>query len=327
MTARLVSILCFATVIFAHNYGMAQGKKIRIAIPGYTITSAPFLVAHLNGYYTKEGLEEEIISMRAPTANLAVLAGNVEFSTVPTVGLVSALRGAPLKLVFSAFDKPQHSLFTKPEVQNLTMLRGKSVAVSGIAAVDDVLLKELLSAHGVDASRAITILAIGNADTRFGALVSRTIDATTLISPLTFKAKDMGFRELVSFAEHNFIMPGGGVIVREQLLKTDPSLVERFLRASLMGLLFLRENRADSIRLLAQALKVDEPLAARIYEATRPTMTVDGDLSLDAQRQVIRLISKMAEVKDAPNPDKLFDFSLLRQSRSALKATGWRPGP
>ncbi len=45
-----------------------------------------FLTAKLNGYYAGEGLDVELIAMRAPTANLAVLSGSVEFSTVPLVG-------------------------------------------------------------------------------------------------------------------------------------------------------------------------------------------------------------------------------------------------
>ncbi len=74
-------------VVLSHDSGIAQNRKVRIALPGHTITSAPFLTSHMKGYYTQEGLDAELISMRAPTANLAVLAGNVEFSNVPMVGL------------------------------------------------------------------------------------------------------------------------------------------------------------------------------------------------------------------------------------------------
>ncbi|MGH7782503.1 MAG: ABC transporter substrate-binding protein [Candidatus Binatia bacterium] len=120
----------------------AQTTKIRVAVPGYTIAIAPFLTAKLNGYYADEGLEVELIAMRAPTANLAVLAGNVAFSTVPLAGLTTAARGAPLKLIFCPFDKPQHVLFAKPAIQNIKALRGKKIAVSGPGVIDDIVLRE-----------------------------------------------------------------------------------------------------------------------------------------------------------------------------------------
>ena len=103
----------------------AQSKKVRVAVPGYTIAVLSFLAAKMNGYYAAEGLDVELIAMRAPTANLALIGGNVEFSAVPLAGLTTALRGGPLKLIFCQFDKPQHSLYARPELSNIKALRGK----------------------------------------------------------------------------------------------------------------------------------------------------------------------------------------------------------
>lgn len=122
----------------------AQSRKVRVAMPGYTIAGISFLTAKVNGYYAAEGLDVELIAMRAPTANLAVLSGSVEFSTVPLAGLNTALRGGALKIVMVHFDKPQHVLFVKNDLQNLKLLRGKKVAVSGPGVIDDLLLREVL---------------------------------------------------------------------------------------------------------------------------------------------------------------------------------------
>jgi ABC-type nitrate/sulfonate/bicarbonate transport system substrate-binding protein len=64
----------------------ALSKKVRVAIPGYTIAVLSFLAAKTSGYYTAEGLDVELFAMRAPTANVAVLSGSVEFSGVPLSG-------------------------------------------------------------------------------------------------------------------------------------------------------------------------------------------------------------------------------------------------
>src|SRR5574341_1149793 len=120
----------------------AQSRKVRVAMPGYTIAGISFLTAKMNGYYAAEGLDVELIAMRAPTANLAVLSGGVEFSTVPLLGLTTALRGGALKVLLVHFDRPQHALFTKNEIQNLKLLRGKKIAVAGPGVVDDLLLRD-----------------------------------------------------------------------------------------------------------------------------------------------------------------------------------------
>lgn len=303
----------------------AQTRKVRAAIPGYTIAVLAYLGAKLNGYYADEGLDAELIAMRAPTANVAVMAGNVEFSAVPLSGLTAAARGAPLKLLFVNFEKPQHVLLARPELQNARALRGKKIAVVGPGAIDDILLRDVLTANGVDPAREVSILSIGSADTRMTALVSGGVDAAVLIAPMTFKAREAGFRELVVFAEQNFVLPSGGITARDELLKSDPATVEKFVRATIMGFLATRDSRANAIKVMAKGMRVEESVAAKIYDAARPTMTADGALSDETQKKMIAFVAKQAEVKESPVQEKLFDFSYVRKAQAALKSKGWKP--
>jgi len=303
----------------------AQTKKVRVAVPGYTIAVLSFLAAKMNGYYTAEGLDLELIAMRAPTANLALIGGNVEFSAVPLAGLTTALRGAPLKLLFCQFDKPQHSLYARAEFPNVKALRGKKVAVSGLGTIDDILLREALGGSGVDPARDVTILAMGAADTRFSALVSGAIDASMLIAPVSFYAQDQGFKELVSFQDLGFVLPSGGIVARDETLKTDAAMSERFVRATIMGFLFMRDNRPGTLKVMSRMLRIDEATAAKLYDSSRPTLTNDGTVSGEAQKKMTGMVLKIAGVKEAPSSDKLYDFSLVKKAHAALQTKGWRP--
>jgi NitT/TauT family transport system substrate-binding protein len=319
--------LCvFVAAASAIDFSEAQSKKVRVAIPGYTIAVLSFLAAKMNGYYTAEGLDVELIAMRAPTANVAVLSGSVEFSGVPLSGLTTALRGAPLKVLFCQNDRPQHVLFAKSDLQNLKALRGKKIAVAGLGVIDDILLREVFSANGIDGGKDATILAIGAAETRFAALASGTVDAAVLIAPFTFNAKEAGFKELVAFKDEGFVLPSGGIVARDELLKADPVTVEKFVRTTLMGFLLARDNRSAAIKVLSRALKIEEPTAARIYDSARPTMTADGALSDEAQKKVVSFVMKQAGAKEAPPYEKLFDFSIIKKANATLQARGWHPG-
>ena len=305
----------------------AQAKKVRVAVPGYTIAVLSFLAAKMNGYYAAEGLDVELISMRAPTANLAVLSGSVEFSAVPLVGLTTALRGAPLKLIFCQFDKPQHSLYARAEFSNIKALRGKKLAVSGLGTIDDILLREALVANGVDPMKDLTIVAIGAADTRFTSLVSGAVDGSMLIAPVSFYARDRGFKELVAFQELGYVLPSGGIVARDETLKNDPVMAEKFVRATIMGFLYMRDNRAGTIKVMSRMLKIDESTAAKLYDSSRPTLTHDGTVSGDAEKKMTAMALKIAAVNEAPPTDKLYDFSLVKKAQLTLQARGWRPLP
>lgn len=324
MAVRILAGLVIAIWFNAGELG-AQGRKVRVAMPGYTIAGISFLTAKLNGYYAAEGLDVELIAMRAPTANLAVLSGSVEFSTVPLVGLNTALRTGTLKVLMVHFDKPQHVLFAKNELRNLKLLRGKKIAVSGPGVIDDLILREVLAANGVDANRDLTILSMGSADTRVGSLISGAVDGAMIIAPHTFTAKDAGFRELVVFRDQGLLLPGGGIVAREESLKNDAALVERFTRASMMGFLHSRDHRAGAIRVLAKSLRIDESIAAKVYDSSRPTMTADGTLNDEAQKKMAAFVAKSAALKEVIPADKAFDFSFVRKANAALHAKGWQP--
>jgi hypothetical protein len=61
-TSLLMAVLLTATA-------EAQTRRVRVAVPGYTIAVLSFLAAKMNGYYAGEALDVELIAMRAPTAN------------------------------------------------------------------------------------------------------------------------------------------------------------------------------------------------------------------------------------------------------------------
>ncbi len=321
-----VAVGLFAAALLT-GIGEAQTRKVRVAVPGYTIAVVSFLAAKMNGYYTGEGLDVELIAMRAPTANLALIGGNVEFSAVPLAGLTTALRGAPLKLIFCQFDKPQHSLYAKPEFPNIKALRGRKVAVSGLGTIDDILLREALSGNGIEPTRDLTILAMGAADTRFSALVSGAIDASVLIAPVSFYAKDQGYRELASFQNMGFVLPSGGIVARDETLKSDAAMAERFVRATIMGFLFMRDNRPATLKVMAKTLRIDEATAAKLYDSSRPTLTSDGTVTGETEKKMTAMVLKIAGAKEAPPTDKLYDFSLVKKAHAALQAKGWHAVP
>jgi ABC-type nitrate/sulfonate/bicarbonate transport system substrate-binding protein len=323
--ATALVLCCFLPISAITSPVEAQTKNVRIAVPGYTIAVLSFLAAKENGYYLSEGLDVELIAMRAATANLALLGGNVEFSGVPLAGLTTALRGAPLKLLFCQFDKPQHALFSKAEFPNIGALRGRKLAVSGLGTIDDILLRETLSANGIDPARDVAILAMGAADTRFTALVSGAIDASMLIAPVSFYAQDHGFKQLAAFQNLGFVLPSGGIVVRDETLKTDPFTVERFVRATIMGFMFMRDNRPGTLQVMTRMLRIDEPTAAKLYDSSRPTMTRDGSLSAEAEKKMTAMVVKIAGVKDTPATGNLFDFSFVKKAHVALQAKNWRP--
>jgi len=84
--------IAVAILILLSGANVANARTVRVGIPGHNITQAAFYAARDRGWYRDEGLEVQLIMMPAPVSNLALIAGNVDFTSVPA----AAIRGAPL---------------------------------------------------------------------------------------------------------------------------------------------------------------------------------------------------------------------------------------
>jgi ABC-type nitrate/sulfonate/bicarbonate transport system substrate-binding protein len=303
----------------------AQTATVRVGVADISQSQISLFVAKDKGYYHQEGLDVELILMPGAIANQALIAGNVEYTTVPTAGLTAALQGAPLRVLFTTYYKAMFWLYSRPEIRELKDLVGKKVAVSSIGAAADSALREFLARHGLEAGRDIVVLSIGVGSTRFIALQNGTVDAAMLTTPWNFRAPEAGLRELVSFVKQDLIRLNGSIVVREALLQSDRAAVEKFIRATEKGFLSTLHNRADTAAILARNMKITEDLGAKIYDIARPAMTPDGILNDDLQKKAIAPMLERLGRKETPPLDKFFDFSLARKARGVLDATGWKP--
>jgi ABC-type nitrate/sulfonate/bicarbonate transport system substrate-binding protein len=150
-----------------------------------------------------------------------------------------------------------------------------------------------------------------------------------LADPYNLTAKEAGYRELISFLadDTDIVHLTGGIAAREDLLRSERTLAEKFIRATLKGLKYVREHRTETVQILARALRVKEDLAAKTYDLFRPTITADGTVDRDLQKRSLELRLKFAGLKEAPPLEKFFDFSLVRKVHAELDVKGWSLKP
>jgi NitT/TauT family transport system substrate-binding protein len=305
-----------------------QAEVIKIAIPSTTQAVLAFTVARDKGYYRTEGLDVELILMSAPNASRALLSGDVAVATVGGAGLPPVLRGSPFKFLFTTYNRAMFWLYAKAELRDVKALKGQRVGVSGIGSGPDSLLREILRQHGLDPNRDVAVLSLGVMPTIFAGLQSGIVDAAMLSPPVTFKAEEAGFRELVAFPKQDLVEPQGSILVRDALLQSNPAQLERFIRGTYKGFLYIKENRAGTIPVVKQYLQVSDAVAVKAYDnVVRPSLTQDGTLNQETQAKAVEHVAKRLDLKETPPLSKIFDFSIARRVIAEVQAKGWKPGP
>ncbi len=304
-----------------------EAARVRVAMPSTTHAVLAFSTSRDKGYYRDEGLDVELILMSAPIASRALVSGDVEVATVGGAGLPPVLSGALLRFVFTTYNRPMFWLFGKPEIRSVKELKGKRVGVSGVGSGPDSLLREALRRNSLEGGRDVAILGLGVMPTIYTGLQSGVVDAAMLSPPFTFRAEDDGFRELIAFPKQDLVEMQGSILVREALLQSDPATIEKFIRATYKGFLYIKQNRSGTIPILERYLQVKENLAAKAYDqVVRPAMTQDGTLNEEMQKKAVDNVLKRLDLKETPPLNRIFDFSLARKTVTDLQAKGWKPG-
>ena len=174
-------------IIFLWSSTNAQDLlNVPVAIPAVSPAATTFVVARDRGYFREEGLDVQLIVMPSAVGTQALIGGNVKFSTVGGAGLLPTLRGAPLRFLFTTFNRPMFWLYAKSDIRSVEALKGRKVGVSSLGSGPDSLLRDLLKKHGLEGGRDVVILPMGAGTARFHALQAGSIDAAVLSIPSNF---------------------------------------------------------------------------------------------------------------------------------------------
>jgi NitT/TauT family transport system substrate-binding protein len=325
MAIWLRIVLAAALLFIGSNSDAQELVKVPVQIPAITPAVTAFAVARERGYYRQEALDVQLVVMPSGLGTQALLGGNVKFSTAGGAGLMPILRGAPVRFMFTTFSRPMFWLYSRSDIRSVDSLKGKKVGVSSLGSGPDSLLREILKKHGLDGGRDVAIMPVGSGTARFYALQAGTVDAAMLSVPANLMAQEVGFRELVSFIDQEWIELQGTVNVTNQLLVSDPTLVEKFIRATLKGFIHFRDQRSQTIGILTRFLRIKDDAAAKIYDLMRPSLTQDGVVNEELQRKSLEHVIDRAGLKEPPRLDKIFDYAVAVKVRNELHAKGWKP--
>jgi ABC-type nitrate/sulfonate/bicarbonate transport system substrate-binding protein len=131
---------------------------------------------------------------------MALLGGSIQFlnySAIPT--MTAVLRGADSVILGSSINRPDHSLIVKPGIRSVQELRGKTIGLSSLGSLTDILLTGALKLNGLS-EHEVKIVAVGGLAERVGALQVGRIDGAMLLGA-QMQATKLGFKELVNFSK------------------------------------------------------------------------------------------------------------------------------
>lgn len=315
MSCKIHAIVTFLIFALAPVPGSAQLKKVRLSMPTVAITEIPFKIAQAKGFYREEGLDVEMIVIRGALGVTALLGGSVDYTTASGAIIAAAVRGIGTKLVLLIDSKPAFDLVAENQIKSVEALRGKSVGISSRGGSVDLLTRLILERNRLNPDKDVTVLVIGTQQEMMIAVKTGRISAALLTPPRNLLLYRDGFYKLASSAQYMPTAPTGGIGVTDEKLKKNPAEVQAFVRGTLKGIRYYRENRGEAIRLMAKELRIDDlTLAAQVYDWHGAQLAENGGADQNWMKGAIEFTKKSLGVTKDISPEQVFDFSFIEKA-------------
>ena len=312
-----------ACVLVALSVALASAADPKVLNLGWTggsnWTALPFRVAAERGFFDKEGLKVRYITFQGTNLMLtALLAGELDYVNILPFIAGGAARGLPVKIVAAVAKSSGYAIVSKPEIDSLKGLKGKRIAINSFGSSADFAVYTALSRSGLDPNKDVTLAAIsGSPDARFAALISGSVDATVVNSPLEYKAEQKGFRTLMTVRQLSELVriPITGLSLAQRKIDKDPDEIVHILRGLRAAILFLQSEREMGVGLLEKLLNIDRAAAERFYALYREQFNPDLSVPDSVVEEWISVGTFRAKEKPSVKPQAVVDWTFAERAK------------
>jgi ABC-type nitrate/sulfonate/bicarbonate transport system substrate-binding protein len=319
----LILALLFGAVLLALPgvSGAAALEGVKVGFGSISGNQAPLWVAKEARLFEKQGLDVELVYIPGgPRALMALLGGSIQFlnySAIPT--MTAALRGAEAVILGSSINRPDHSLIVKPGIRSVQELRGKTIGLSSLGSLTDILLTGALRLEGLS-EREVKIVAVGGLAERVGALQIGRIDGAMLLGAQMRAATKLGFKELINFSKLPFEVSLSALISARSFVLKQPEITSKFLRAWTEGIFIFKSNRELSLDVLRKYTRIeDRELLEDSYNRDRDLIELEPLPSISAVKSMLGILARNQPEAVNADPHRFVEMKFMTE----LKKSGF----
>jgi NitT/TauT family transport system substrate-binding protein len=299
-------------------------KKVTVGMPYIpNIQFAAFYVAKSQGYFEAAGLDVSFdYNYENDVVKRVATGSGIDFAlaSADTI-LLARSQAVPVKAVMATSQQFPVGFISKKDVAlaSAADLKGKVVGIPGRFGASYFGLNALLSSAGLKESD-ITLLEIGFAQTP--ALLEDKVQVISgYINNEPLQLKNSGVDINVLAVGTTIDVASDHLIVSEKMLTDDKATVAAFVGALRQGMQKAIDDPKlaleDSMKLIPEADRGDQTVAAAVLAATTPMWQRDGaalgQIQPDAWKRSAEVLQSMGSLPADAAVDTAYDTSIVTQ--------------
>lgn len=283
-----------------------------MAYSAFSVAFLNIFVARDSGLFKKHSLDVELIQMAGPLPIAALSAGEIDYLTGFTTGLVAASQGAPLKGLIVTMRKPPFYIVSEPSIQRPEDLAGKRFAVDRIGSLQHLVARVFLKTRGINPEKII-FTQTGSVSNTVTSLGQGAVAAALLSAPHNVIMVQKGFKQIGAADELPVNFPTSGLVVNEAKIKTDSNRIKTVIRVMLDSVTFSQRERLWMINYVKDKWRIDMKAAETVYEQWLSTLAPDGKVSLKELQDYFDIAYSFKQIPMPVHVPAVINYALLDQ--------------
>lgn len=312
----LTTFCLFSTMTFVVAKDM---EKVRFGVSYIpNVQFAPIYVAQDKGFYKAEGLEVKVEYGYENDFVALAAQGQREFALASGDQVILARsQGMPIVYVMKWHQRYPVAVMALKEkgIRSMGDLVGKTVGIPGFFGASYVGWKALVYSSGVEESK-INVSQIGF--TQASAIQQKMVDAAVVyIVNEPIQLTKAGFEvDVIEVSDHVNLV-SNGLLVGEKLIKSNPDLVSRMVKATLKGLQYATKNPdeafAISRKFIPEISDKDAPVQLEVLKASAKLWQSQtmGASTKKSWEESVEFMKKTGLLNRAVDVDQLFSNQFI----------------
>lgn len=196
-TAAASAALLAASACGAGGGGSGGDSSVVVGFQKGALGSYIVSIANAEGYYKDLGLTVNIVNGNSTSAGIAALKGGSYqfYEGGPESLIANQTSHANLKMICGTSNSSGFNIIATKKFKSLAALKGQNFAVSSTSSISTVAAQSAFVANGLG-QKDITSVVVGSTSSRYAAMKTGKVQATTLSEPLISQARKDGFNVL-----------------------------------------------------------------------------------------------------------------------------------
>jgi NitT/TauT family transport system substrate-binding protein len=259
----LLQLPVYALFVLCVLFSPGAAQELRRIHYGTTTSTAhlPIWVAKDAGLFARNGLNVEPVQIRGGALiTMGIMSGQLQFSGAGAESIVAArVEGGDVVLLACPVDSDPVYLIARPEIKSPAELKGKATAVTRLGSTTHFYLRAALRHVGLDPEKDVTILQLGTGTEAVSAMEGGRIAMAALTQRNAFPLIQRGWPVFVDLSTTDLIYPSSCVASSRAFVKSEPKVVEDFLRAYVGAIQWIKKDSNIAEKTFAKWLREKDP--------------------------------------------------------------------